>query len=138
MGLAKLRNPSIKWNHTAMQKLAAALNDQCESLFSKGWGDTESYGQIFNETFQAKKKSKYSRQCRRFRAFLLFIYGAHIWELPYMGPKCSPPKTFLLFIHGSNIWLCFSHICFFLYLWRPFPFAYIFVYGSRFLSNLTF
>jgi hypothetical protein len=72
------------------------------------------------------------------RAFLVFIYGAHIWELPYMGPKCSPPKTFLLFICGSNIWLCVSHIFFFLYRKGPFPFAYIFVFGSRFLSYFTF
>ena len=52
MGLANLRNLSIKWNHTAMQKLAAVINDRGESLISKGWGDKESYGQIFNETFQ--------------------------------------------------------------------------------------
>ena len=52
MGLANLRNLSIKWNHTAMQKLAAVLDDQGETLISKGWGDTESYGQIFKETFQ--------------------------------------------------------------------------------------
>ena len=37
-----LRNLSIKWNHTVMQKLAAVLDDQGETtLISKGWGDTE-------------------------------------------------------------------------------------------------
>lgn len=36
MGLANLRNLSIKWNRTAMQKLAAVINDQGESLISKG------------------------------------------------------------------------------------------------------
>jgi len=52
MGLANHRNLSNKWNHTTMQKLAAVLDDQGETLISKGWGDTESYGQIFKETFQ--------------------------------------------------------------------------------------
>ncbi len=33
--------------------------------------------------------------------------------------------------------VCFPYMLF-LYLERPFPFAYIFISGSRFLSNFTF
>ena len=55
MGLANLRNLSIEWNQTAMQKLIA-VNEQGESLVSKGWWDKETYGQIFDEEFQEAAK----------------------------------------------------------------------------------
>jgi len=57
MGLANLRNLSIEWNQTAMQKLIA-VNEQGESLVSKGWWDKETYGQIFDEEFQEAAKER--------------------------------------------------------------------------------
>jgi len=51
MGVNNLRNLAVEWNHTAMVKLAQQ-DDDGYSLVSKGWFDKETYGQIFDETFQ--------------------------------------------------------------------------------------
>ena len=52
MGLANLRNLAIKWNYAAMQRLSKKDENTDESLISKGWTDKETYGKIFDETFQ--------------------------------------------------------------------------------------
>jgi hypothetical protein len=52
MGLANLRNLAIKWNYAAMQRLSKKDENTDESLISKGWTDKETYGKIFDESFQ--------------------------------------------------------------------------------------
>jgi len=60
MGLANLRNLAIKWNYAAMQRLSKKDENTDESLISKGWTDKESYGKIFDESFQREAIEKHA------------------------------------------------------------------------------
>ena len=57
MGLANLRNLSVSWNKTALDKLVVP-DEKGQNLIFKGWGDKETYGKIFDENFQVAARER--------------------------------------------------------------------------------
>ena len=87
------------------------------------------------------KISRKNNKRRTVRAFLVFLHGAHYGN-SHFGPHVLSAKN-VSYIHTWELYMgdffpCFPMCASFYICGRPFPFASIFIFGSRFLSNLTF